>query len=146
MNHYNKLEKFGGRNFWWIITNGAFGQENFGESAGRSSVIIIFHCIYNIVKENLANCIPLPNLPKFSPPKLFPCTVTFAQNQGSLWIHLCIRMCIIIKCAYKLYCLMFLSYVHLVELIGYGYTIVTSHVWNNFPLLWCYRPASNLYN
>ena len=34
---YRTWEKFGGGKFWRIITDEANGEENFGESAGRSS-------------------------------------------------------------------------------------------------------------
>ena len=37
--NYRTWENFGGRKFWRIITDEANGEENFGESAGRSSVI-----------------------------------------------------------------------------------------------------------
>ena len=36
---YHMWEKFGGGKFWRIITDDANGEKNFGESAGRSSVI-----------------------------------------------------------------------------------------------------------
>ena len=39
---YRTWENFGGRKFWRIITYEANGEENFGESAGRSSVISLY--------------------------------------------------------------------------------------------------------
>ena len=39
---YRTWEKFGGRKFWRIITDEANGEENFGESAGKSSVISLY--------------------------------------------------------------------------------------------------------
>ena len=39
---YRTWENFGGRKFWRIITDEANGEENFGESAGRSSVISLY--------------------------------------------------------------------------------------------------------
>ena len=42
MHIYRMWENFGGRKFWRIITDEANGEENFGESAGRSSVISLY--------------------------------------------------------------------------------------------------------
>ena len=39
---YRTWENFGGRKFWRIIADEANGEENFGESAGRSSVISLY--------------------------------------------------------------------------------------------------------
>ena len=39
---YHTWENFGGRKFWRIITDEANGEENFDESAGRSSVITLY--------------------------------------------------------------------------------------------------------
>ena len=67
---YRTWENFGGRKFWRIIADEANGEENFGESAGRSSVIYNYWRgkIWRIVHHS-------PNSPKFSPSKIFPCTV-----------------------------------------------------------------------
>ena len=42
MAYYRTWENFGGRKFWRIIADEANGEENFGESAGRSSVISLY--------------------------------------------------------------------------------------------------------
>ena len=39
---YRTWGNFGGRKFWRIISDEANGEENFGESAGRSSVISLY--------------------------------------------------------------------------------------------------------
>ena len=39
---YRIWKNFGGRKFWQIITDEANGEENFGKSAGRSSVISLY--------------------------------------------------------------------------------------------------------
>ena len=53
---YCMWENFGGGKFWRIITDEANGEENFGESAGRSSVFI-----------TLANCTPFAKFAKIFP-------------------------------------------------------------------------------
>ena len=40
--NYRTRENFGGRDFRQIITDEANGEENFGKSAGRSSVISLY--------------------------------------------------------------------------------------------------------
>ena len=59
-------ENFGVGNFWQINGSKVFGEEKFAKSVG--SILKILAFIKRIANRS-------PNSPKFSPSKIFPCTV-----------------------------------------------------------------------
>ena len=106
---YRTWENFGGGKFWRIITDESNGEEIFGESAGRSSVISLY---YNYWRGKIWRFVHhSPNSPKFSPSKFFPRTVyNINANCITLWyncIHIyntyIIRVLKVILCVVLIY-------------------------------------------
>ena len=70
---YRTWENFGGGKFWRINGSKVFGEEKFGESVGSLLKTLVFINIGGEKFWQIAN--RLPNSPKFSPSKIFPCLV-----------------------------------------------------------------------
>ena len=82
------MGNIGGVKFWQIAVDEANGEEYFGESDDRSSVLSLY--LQVLVGKLLANCASLTKFAKISLSDIFPCTsVPICLQEYLLSVELC---------------------------------------------------------